>query len=240
MNKKAREICNRIIVNNKFQDLVKKYRKLISIPAEGLNGANKSQYKSATKHRSKEDELLIDHYRYQFSEEAKKVLTKCGKVDKEWNDVLEDLLYYGKTNRLNSVNTTGCNIRMETVEGTENLQMDPAYTGELYISIDLNSSTSDILEFIKKNKGFIKVTQKFLREQTDTKKRPRIKSSTNARRDYMIYKLYKKSMQELEKLKGGTSKYKDLRIKKIMKRYGYTVSSDNVRKIVSKQKERNE
>jgi hypothetical protein len=97
------------------------------------------------------------------------------------------------------------------------------------ILIGQSASLKDVQQYIALQWHYI---QSLLEEEAGTKKQ-RIRSAKNKIRDEKIFELSRKSRAELGLKRGG---YIDIRIAQLMKAEGYSVTAENVRKIISRRR----
>ncbi len=250
MDKKVKEINRRILSKKRFISLLMKYRKLLKLPVNGLS--SREEYKLKWMNKINLDEYKKGDKAYfinKFFKEAQIILENIWEIDKSWNDVFFDYLFFNKTNKLQGINITGCHLDAEYKEdGIKEWERtcQQEFNGNLNIRVGLNSKTSDILSFVKNNKKFIKEMQSFLRCELKIKKQQRIRISPMAKRDALIYKLSKLNIKSLGIISGLNKiatekgllppKYKAEHIQKILLEKGYSEISDGaIRKIISKE-----
>lgn len=108
-------------------------------------------------------------------------------------------------------------IRVRTMTSTERRLGRSLNEVGVYIEIDADTPIEDLKEFVKTRSSCIKQAQHLIKQETDYKKRPRVRLSRKALRDLFIYRLNGLTREELKNEGGGISTYKEMQIAEIMK-----------------------
>ncbi len=223
---KARAIWCKLFQRENFHNLVLKYRERAAVPKNGFTSKN-NFHKWFEQIKKLKTEHRPSIYVVQFQKEA---ISSNSDLDLSgFESVLEEYFFYGKVYKdtLAIANTTGCSIVPVMHKEGETLEEG------IYIKIGAQSSIKEVKDYIDAKKGWIRAYQTAFRKTKGIKK-TRYHIASNSRRDTLISGLSKRSKSDREKLGGGTGP-KYIQIENIMKKNGWKIASDNVRKIISRQ-----
>jgi hypothetical protein len=139
-----------------------------------------------------------------------------------------------------SANSTGCSLELIVNDDTK-------IKKGLYIKVGNQSSISDISEFIKNNKSYIREYLQMFRKKTGIKKIPTPKEE-DFDRNYLIYNLYFSPIGFLQKvavkigasMEENISKRRDILGWVIMKKLGYDIELENFKIIAYREKKERE
>jgi len=235
---KAEEVFYRLSLKPNFQNDIKTFRNKFNIPENGfknevvlknwLSKRDKFLDKLIVKKKiTNEDPKPIDTLGYLLSQIA--ILKKYGiPITSASQDVLENYILSNNKIPLPLRSENLC-CEIMTPEETKS-----QYATQFFVELRIydKASQSDVFDCIKKNWRFIKTILRVKKESSKQEKR--IRKMVNKERDEIIFKLSQKSRKELEIKRGD---YKDIKISSIMKeKYGIHVTSENIRKIISRQR----
>lgn len=235
---KAEEVFYRLSLKPNLQNDLRAFRSKFDIPQSGFKKdldlkdwlAKRDKYLDKLMAKGKitnRDSKPIDMLDYLLSQIA--ILKKYGiPITSASQDVLENYILSNNKIPLSLRSENLC-CEIVTPEGTKSQNTSQSF---IELRIYDKASQSDVFDCIKKNWKFIKTILKV--KKGSNKQERRIRKMVNKKRDEIIFKLSQKSRKELGVERGN---YKDIVIYSIMKeKYGVSISPENVRKIISRQR----
>lgn len=228
------EIIYKIAKWDKFLPLVFEYRKKLNIPKNGLSILVTS------------DELLLKKYKIRIKDNHvdnvhirsfNELIGNTFGVNKKLLYRLDCFLIFSRNLDLFYKDTN--EINLDAISGDYvNKKTNRLLEKGLILRIGPNATIQEIINFIRRHKDDIKVGQE-IEYDIKPQKKKKYRKSIYVERDAKIYKLYKKSLIELKNISGSTHRgaTKDLCIAAILKQEGITITDDNVRKVISRQKQ---